>query len=298
MNENFFSSCILCNSENLTQLLSYSKHYLCRCNNCGLVFSQKIPTNEELYAYYQQYSYNENYYISPITLKRYREILKKFEPYRKNNRLLDVGCGNGIFLSVAKKMGWETYGVEFSESGTSYCKAKGLNVFQGTLSDHINHLPEFDIIVSIEVLEHINTPKTELSNFYQLLRKGGILYLTTPNYNGILRYILKDKYDIFAYPEHLAYYTPATLKRSLQKYGFKPLSIKTTGMSISRYKNSVKKSNRKKENPFTANSSDEILRNATENNSVMRGLKTIVNKFLIFTGLGLTISGVFIKPDA
>jgi len=296
--ESVITHCILCNSTSLKPLSAYRNHHLCRCSSCGLIFSQHNPDSHQLKEFYKQYSYDEYYYISPITLKRYREILSSLEKYRKLNRILDVGCGNGIFLSVAKEMGWECYGTEYSEKAVELCRKQGLSVLHGSLSDVYRQLPEVDVIISIEVLEHINTPNEELSLFFALLRTGGVVYITTPNFNGLLRPILKEKYDIIAYPEHLTYYTPKTLRKAFRNHHFRPLWVKTTGISVSRLKNALNKVGVKHENPYTATSSDESLRELSETKWFMGGLKKIVNGILSITGTGLTIKGIFVKQSS
>ena len=80
---------------------------------------------------------------------------------------------------------------------------------------------DFDVIVSSETIEHINNPRQEISNIHQLLRKGGLLYVTTPNFNSYVRRFTKAQYDIIKYPEHLSYYTKKTLNKLLKQTGFK-----------------------------------------------------------------------------
>ena len=101
---NKHARCIICKSENLKLLEEYESSHLCKCLSCGFVFSKKIPTEKELKNHYGGYSRN---ILSPITIKRYNEILDEFEQIGKTNKLLDVGCGIGYFLEEAKKRGWE-----------------------------------------------------------------------------------------------------------------------------------------------------------------------------------------------
>ena len=85
----------------------YEIAYLTRCSDCGFVFSSRIPSTQELISYYEGYGRND--YLSPITIKRYHEILDQFESSRKTNKLLDLGCGIGYFLEVAKQRGWDCF---------------------------------------------------------------------------------------------------------------------------------------------------------------------------------------------
>ena len=185
-----------------------------KSKSSGFVFCSKIPTEQDLINYYNNYpiGYGAD---SILNIKRVNERLDEFEQYRKNNKILDVGCGPGIFLIEAKKRGWEVYGTEFTDNQIQYLKSKGINTFQGKITSSSFNENSFDVIISSEVIEHINNPVEEVSNFNLFLRKGGLLYITTPNFNAIERYLLKGEYNVIEYPEHLCYYTPKTINLSL-----------------------------------------------------------------------------------
>lgn len=284
--------CIVCNSEKIEDLKGYEKHQLSKCNDCGFVFMSRIPTEAELQAHYGMYSYGSQQYLSPLTIDVFNTLLDEFEKYRKNNLLLDVGCGQGWFLETAKKRGWIVYGTEFSQEAVRICTEKGIGMKQGVLNPSDFGDLKFDIIYSSEVLEHINNPVPELTNMNSLLRSGGILYLTTPNFNCYLRLKFKENYDIIGYPEHLSYYTPKTLDFVLKKAGFKKDKLLTTGVSLSRAEGSSGKSIEKR----SEESKDEQLRQLMSKNIFMKYVKKIVNRVLTLTGLGITLKAYYQKP--
>ena len=287
---NKHTSCIICKSENLKLLEEYESSHLCKCLSCGFVFAKKIPTTEELELHYKGYSRDD--YLSPITIKRYHELLDQFEKYRKTNNILDVGCGIGYFLEKAKKRGWNVYGTEYTDEAIKICDTKGINMQKGVLLPSNYNLESFDIITSFEVIEHINNPTEELNNFHKLLRKGGITYVTTPNFNSIIRYRLKSAYNVICYPEHLSYYTPKTLKKVFTQSGFKTNKITTTGFSFTRLKTSIGKSNQP---IISKKSDDEKIRNLAESNKLVGALKVTINQLLTFFGLGDNLKGWFVK---
>lgn len=288
----YHNNCPICNSKNLISLKKYEKHHLIKCLECSFVFCKPIPTQEKLQSYYYNYSYDSDYYISPVTVKRYKEILREFEKYRKYNRILEIGCGIGIFLSIAKEMGWECYGTEYSTKAVELCRSKGLTVFQGSIAEIKNQLPVVDIVVLIEVIEHVSFPNFEIEQINQLLRKEGALYITTPNFNSISRYLLKDKYNVLAYPEHLCYFTVSTLSHLMLKNDFIIKKIKTTGFSVNRIQSTI---SFKRKNPFQHNSIDEKIRLKTENKWWLLIIKQIINFFLNMTRLGDSLKGLFEK---
>lgn len=299
--QNTHTHCILCNAEKLKPLVGFEKAFLTRCSNCGFVFSARIPTNQELITYYEGYGRND--YLSPITIKRYNEILDQFESVRKTNRLLDVGCGIGYFLEVAKKRGWEVYGTEYTDEAIRICQSKGIQMNQGVL-DPANYQSEsFDVITSFEVIEHINNPQSEINNISSLLRKGGLFYVTTPNFNSLLRYHLGEKYNVICWPEHLSYYTPSTLNRLMQANNLQKRYIQTTGISITRLITSRKpasapaaESNNNEGTEFVSeNTQDEKLRNRFESNPLLGLTKKAINGMLTWTGKGDALKGLFRK---
>ena len=287
---NYHHQCLICNSDCLKELNQYKHAYLVKCINCKFIFSQKIPSEEELIKLYK--SYGRNDYHSPITIKRYNEILVKLEKYRKANRILDIGCGIGYFLEEAIKKDWEVYGTEFTDEAMNICSSKGIKMQRGILNPNNYEPGYFDVITSFEVIEHINNPVEEANNIYSLLRKKGIFYFTTPNFRSFSKNLLKENWNIISYPEHLSYYTPKTITKILKQAGFKKLSIKTTGISLTRFKKSKKKTDQPL---ISKESDDEKIREMAEKNIFIKYFKNIVNYILTVLCKGDTIKGFFIK---
>src|SRR5688572_25191665 len=121
-----FNKCIICSSLKIVELKGYEDNYLVKCSGCGFVFSKKKPTDHELERHYSLYPRSGA--ISSITIKRYHQLLDKFEKYRVTNNLIDVGCGDGFFLETAKKRGWNVYGTEFTDEAIEVCERKGISM--------------------------------------------------------------------------------------------------------------------------------------------------------------------------
>lgn len=285
------TKCLVCKSNNIKTLAGYEKHDLVQCRSCRFVFMRRIPTIEELTAHYSLYPYDKEQFLSPVTIVSYNNLLQTFNQYKSRNTVLDYGCGQGWLLDVARENGWKTYGTEYSAVAVDKCRKKGITMHQGELNP-ANYEPEsFDVIIMSEVIEHINNPEEELIKMFSLLRKGGLLYITTPNFNCYLRYYLKEKYHIIEYPEHLSYYTMKTLNRVLVNTGFKKVKMETTGVSITHFTQSV---NSTAEIDHSV-SGDEKLRNLMERNALMKSVKRMANRTLTFLGLGMTLKAYYIK---
>lgn len=292
MNENLrHTKCLKCNSEQITELPDFSNVGLVQCASCSFVFSQWIPSKEELVDYYSS-DYDRTSYFSPITEKRYNELLDGFEQYKSTNRILDIGAGCGFFLKVAKQRGWEVYGTEIDESAIENCKDSSLNMSFGDINTI--DFPEnyFDVVAHIEVIEHINNPNEYVSEIQKILRPGGITYLSTPNFNALHRMRLKEKYDVISYPNHLCYYTSKTLKQLFKSKGLKPLKVVTTGYSLTRLRTSKGVSN---QSFVSETSDDEMLRSKIETNGFLKFSKWFFNGVLNLFKIGDSLKGTFIK---
>ncbi len=289
-NSNFHTNCLITNAKDLTPLKGYEKDYLVKSKSSGFVFCSKIPTDEEILKHYTNYPIGYGV-DSAITTIRINEVLDGFEKFRKTNKMLDVGCGPGLFLIEAKKRGWEVYGTEFTDNQLAYLNDKGIKTLKGKLTNDSFEDGLFDVIISSEVIEHINNPVEEMQQFYRLLRKGGLVYITTPNFNAIERFLLKGDYAIIEYPEHLSYYTPKTIDLLLTQTGFKKLKVITTGISIARIKRSL---NQKNNASAEQVSSDEALREQLET-GYKRHLKSFVNGLLNLFGIGNSLKVWYVK---
>jgi len=282
MTDENFRHCQLCKSKRSDHIKSFETYALVRCKECGFVFMNKTPSDNALNIYYSGYPRN---HINSLTLKNYSLLLNSFNKYRQTNNILDVGCGAGCFLQVARKKGWNVYGTEFTDEAIAVCRKKGINAFKGELGKINFKSNYFDVITSFEVLEHVTKPIKEIKLIRELLRDGGAAYITTPNYNSLSRLLLGDKWNIITYPEHLNYFTNKTIKKSFRQHGFSVLSLKTTGISISRLQLSKKSGLKNTSAPTT----DDIIRNSIYKYSLMRYLKNLINMLLSLTHKGDTI---------
>lgn len=285
------SSCPVCHSAQLDPIPEYKHAHLVKCKGCGMVFSNEQPEHEELIQFYSN-GYDLTRYYSPITEKRYQELLKEFEAFRKEGRLLDIGCGYGFFLQTAREAGWETTGIEITDDAVKACTSKGLRMHHGTLQEAVFPNDHFDVIVLIESIEHLKNVEEVLEEIHRVLRPGGLVYLSTPNFNAINRYRLQEKYDIVQYPLHLSYFTPGTLKRFFESNGFNTQMIISSGISKTRYKTSTGQSNQEY---VSETSDDEMLRYRIEKSAALKTAKKMANGILNALKLGESIKGYFVK---
>jgi SAM-dependent methyltransferase len=294
-----YTNCIVCGGGELHPLQRYRSAHLLRCQTCGLTFAGVRPTDQILDHHYG--GYGTSWVDSPITRERYRELLDRLEPYRQSNRILDMGCGAGYFLEEAVKRGWTAYGSEFGEHALELSSGRGFEVLPAPLTADAFPPGHFDVVTSFEVVEHLRDPRPEAETLASLIRPGGAFYCTTPNFNSITRHLLGEEWRVIGYPEHLIYFTAATLSGWLERYGFALETAETTGVTPSALADAVRRRKPVQSDHERALDSaglDQRVRAAAEN-GYLRAAKLAVNRALSIAGAGDTLKALFVRdtPD-
>ena len=152
-------------------------------------------------------------------------------------RVLDLGCGNGSFLSLFLDRGWLLSGTDFSTAGVAIAQHHFPGLHFALADASTFPLPEFlssqlgtfDALISTEVIEHLYDPATFLRNASSLLKPGGILVLSTP-YHGYLKNLslaltgkLDRHFDALRHHGHIKFFSRQTLCTAITQAGFKKL---------------------------------------------------------------------------
>jgi 2-polyprenyl-3-methyl-5-hydroxy-6-metoxy-1,4-benzoquinol methylase/glycosyltransferase involved in cell wall biosynthesis len=257
-----------------------------RCPDCGLHYHAGFADPLEAQEYYSNYYHEENTAFSPLTEARFQSLVASFEPYRETGRLLDVGCGAGHFLKVANERGWSAHGTEIAASAFERLSRYGIKTFQGELQAAGYPADFFDVIYCSEVIEHLLDPLSLLQESARILRPGGLLYLTTPNFNSLSRRLLGARWRVIC-KEHVCYFTPKLLARRLGDLGFARVSRRTRNIDPHEL--------RKLFGPAGVEPGGfqidrtEALRDHIERNRALNIVKNMTNALLAVTASGDTI---------
>ncbi|MEQ1894743.1 MAG: class I SAM-dependent methyltransferase [Planctomycetota bacterium] len=204
-----------------------------RCEGCSLVFASPQPTQGELESYYGPEYFHKNaekFLRFPmqrdveLRLTRYLDELRAVCP---TGRVLDVGCGTGLFPWLCGEAGFSATGVELSPYASELGRERlGVDIRTGRLEE-MDAIQRFDAITMWDFLEHTTDPVDILRRAHALLEDGGHLLMTVPNVGSWwarcmgARWVGFDKAS-----EHLFYFTHKSLGRMLERAGFTPLSVR------------------------------------------------------------------------
>lgn len=219
--------CPLCRANDATPALTKNGYTIVRCSACGLLYVHPIPTDAELAAHYQQHSYFEG--DTDQGYSNYTEMEKALLPHFSRRlrylterlggpgRLLDFGCASGCFLALAQQAGWQVTGVELSQE-MARIAAERVSAGGGRVLTTLDALgdAEFDVVTLWEVIEHLPRPVEALTALAARLRLDGLLMLSTPNTAHWQAQRTPAAWGGYRPPSHLLFFTPATLKRTLE----------------------------------------------------------------------------------
>ena len=244
-------NCPLCGYEgNFSLFEVINQHRIFECPSCNLQFTYPLKAMDHDKAYKKEVkdllSISSMDYNWAKTVLPEEEEIKRWEKVPRFNvllpilsvipkgKLFDVGCSSGNFLLLARKRGFEVYGMETSEEAVKIAKEKfGLNVVKALSFDE---LPEefkgpYKIITAFEVLEHINNPYEFLKEIYSMLEDNGFLLLSCPTFYKFENIALgyrKYKWWGEDFPPHrLTRWKPWTLFYALKYVGFSEVFIFT-----------------------------------------------------------------------
>ncbi len=218
----------------LPQDYTYSK-----CRACGFVYVNPRPTPDEVEDIYTAHTNpfdQDEYEGLEVEMDTLRRLVRRFKRVQPEGKVLDVGCGRGDFLRVAKDNG---YMVQGSDLSTSDGPHTDIPIFKGFLQEANFRSKSFDIIITRNTLEHIFNPNEDLREINRLLKDGGLLYVKVPHRkyeDGWRCRAFFGFKSLYTPPVHLNHFDTFTLSRILERNGFEFVSWESEKPSKSKSK--------------------------------------------------------------
>lgn len=150
-----------------------------------------------------------------LCLQMIEEFVRSYEGRNKKMVILDAGCGTGAMLLELQKLG-QVFGVDESPEAIEFCRRKGLvNLYNYNLTN-LEGFPgeRFDVIIALDVLEHIEDDISALKELHRVCAHGGGLIITVPAYG-----FLWSEHDEAL--DHKRRYAAPELRNKLHRAGFK-----------------------------------------------------------------------------
>ena len=192
------------------------------CDSCGFVYTKQ---QFELAEYNQIYTDASELHLEPEKFlkaesSRGRRLADLVSEYSVGGRLLDFGCGQGGFLH--ELTGFEKIG--FEVAAMSSHATLDAEIITGDFLTQLGKAPlvheSFDVITAFDVFEHLPSLDQYLHALTKLTRSGGKLVISLPNINSWSAKLWGRHWGLILL-EHLWYFSPDTLKRFVEAYGWK-----------------------------------------------------------------------------
>lgn len=206
--------CPICRSGKFKLLYDFSgKEFQCypvpgkilRCKECGFLYKEFDKKLNDVYddVYAQEYLALEEYHSGDKTRKFFKRVLRKSDKLGEGMKLLDVGCGVGTALEVARDMGFEAEGVELNQKLSEIARKKGFVVYNDFV-EYLSFPHKYDIIIMMDLIEHLSDPLSVLNSLKNNLSDNGVIIIYTPNHRSLIVSVFRLLYS-------LGYKKPAVL---------------------------------------------------------------------------------------
>jgi 2-polyprenyl-3-methyl-5-hydroxy-6-metoxy-1,4-benzoquinol methylase len=186
--------------------IGITKVSICRCKDSMYRFYYPVILGDGHF-------YEKLQSISPSYYHWNWEHGEAFNVIKKNDYVLDIGCGSGFFLEGIKEKTVNVKGLEYNDLALKKCKERGITAIKSNIEDFSKeNMNCFDVICAFQVLEHISDVKSFISSCLNALRPGGKLIIGVPNNNPYL-YRKDINHTLNMPPHHIGLWN----KKSLQK---------------------------------------------------------------------------------
>ncbi|WP_335010332.1 class I SAM-dependent methyltransferase [Nostoc sp.] len=171
-----------------------------QCKNCSLEYA--LPLEAGSQSFYQWVTTRTGYYAE--SRWEWFAVIEQINKQERQNSIsiLDVGCGGGNFIEIAKKLSnTHVVGLDTTPESVEQCQARGFEVYCETIESFYNKFSNetFNYVLSFHCLEHISQPKQFIASMLSVLKPMGSIFISTP-YSPMS--VESDWFDILNHPPH------------------------------------------------------------------------------------------------
>jgi 2-polyprenyl-3-methyl-5-hydroxy-6-metoxy-1,4-benzoquinol methylase len=196
------------------------------CPVCGLGRLHPMPSEAEVAAFYPPEYYGDEgkkfvpLIELPLRLVGQRHVRFLMRDLRPGARVLDLGCGRGVLLGALADRGFDVHGVELSEAAARGADPRAQIRIAPTLAAAGYPAAFFDRAVVWHVLEHLRDPAATVAELRRVLRPGGELVLSVPNFGSAQARWAGAAWFHLDPPRHLWHFSLDSLRRLVTRAGF------------------------------------------------------------------------------
>lgn len=188
-----------------------------KCDACGVGVTNPFP--KQLSPHYAEYYGSRHGFSAKFCARRRMALVTKMAGEGKGRRLLDVGCGDGMFLQAARKRGWQTVGTELNPEPA---RRMGFEVFRNL--DECADQGPFSIVTLWHSLEHMSDPRAVIEKIRRLVAEDGVVLIAVPDFDGYQSKAFRESWLHLDVPRHLYHFTATSLDRMLNQAEFIPVA--------------------------------------------------------------------------
>jgi SAM-dependent methyltransferase len=218
--------CPSCASVTVHQKL-YSKNScdILRCAQCGLGraetggFDARTYYTEDYFSGARRDGYADYRGSEQVLRREFARTVDYVRDFRRGGRLLEIGCAYGFFLEEARRF-YDVGGIEIADGAVAFCRARGLSVINGVAEEAtLAQFGMLDVIVLLDVIEHLPDPRNTLALCKQHLNPGGVIVITTGDFASLYARLAGRNWRLMTPPQHLWFFTPDSIRRLSHSLG-------------------------------------------------------------------------------
>lgn len=196
------------------------------CPACGLGRLHPMPSEAEVEAFYppEYYGAGGKKFVPlvelPLRLVGGRHVRFLTRDLRPGARVLDLGCGRGVLLGALADRGFDVHGLELSEAAARGADPRARIRIAPTLAGASYSAAFFDRAIVWHVLEHLRDPAATLAELHRILRPGGEVVISVPNFSSLQARWAGAAWFHLDPPRHLWHFSLESLRRLVVRAGF------------------------------------------------------------------------------